>query len=210
MRTKHIWLRSFKPPFHLALSCFILLPWLFPSQPLAESKARRLHETAEIYLTLRLSNRDLNHSSASAVAETIWRESEKHALDPMLVLAIIKVESEFRPAAISSYGARGLMQLLPVVAHSLVEDADVDLWEGERSLHDPVTNIKLGAFYLGRLKKKFGDLKVALTAYSHGPTWVQKQIESKITLPEEYAKKVLSVSRNYREQGRDRRGNIVI
>jgi soluble lytic murein transglycosylase-like protein len=210
MDRKQVRLRSFKPPFHFALTLFILLSLLFPTRPLAESKARRLHETSRIYSTLRLSNRDLNDSSARAVAETIWRESKKHALDPILVLAVIKVESEFRPAAISSYGARGLMQLLPVVARSLVEDADVDSWEGEKSLHDPVTNIKLGAFYLGRLKEKFGDLKVALTAYNHGPTWVQKQIESKIALPEEYAKKVLSVSRHYREQGRDRHGNIVI
>jgi soluble lytic murein transglycosylase len=194
-----------RPPFRLALSSFLLLFLFFPTRPLAESKARRLHETSQIYLTLRLSNRDLNHSSARAVAEAIWRESKKHALDPMLILAVIKVESEFRPAAVSSYGARGLMQLLPAVAHSLAEDAEVDAWDGEKSLHDPVTNIKLGAFYLGRLRERFGDLTVALTAYNRGPTWVQRQIKSKIALPVEYAKKVLSASRSYRELGRDRR-----
>lgn len=206
MRRKKFPLYSFRAPFHLALSLFILLSLFFPTtRPLAESKAKRLHETSQIYLALRSSNRDLNYSSARVVAETIWRESKKHALDPLLVLAVIKVESEFRPGAVSSYGARGLMQLLPAVAHSLAEDADLDAWEGETSLHDPVTNIKLGAFYLARLKEKFGDLTVALTAYNRGPTWVQKQIESRSALPEEYARKVLSAARIYREHGRDRR-----
>lgn len=192
-------------PFHLALS-FFLLPSLFlPTRPLAESQARRLHETAQIYSTLRFSDRELNHFSASALAETIWAESRKYALDPMLVLAVIKVESEFRSAAISSYGARGLMQLLPAVAHSLAADANLESWEGEKSLHDPAINIKLGAFYLGHLKERFGDIGVALTAYNRGPTWVQKQIESKAALPKEYARKVISAFRHYREKGRDRR-----
>jgi len=192
-------------PFHPALWLLLLLFLLIPSRPLAESKARRLHETSQIYATLRFSNQEMSHASARAVAETIWKESKKHALDPMLILAIIKVESEFRPAAISSDGARGLMQLLPAVAHSLVEGADLEAWDGEKSLHDPVTNIKLGAFYLGQLRERFGNLTVALTAYNYGPTWVQKQIENKIALPGEYAKKVLAASRNYRQQ----RGNIV-
>jgi soluble lytic murein transglycosylase len=97
------------------------------------------------------------------------------------------------------------MQLRPAVAHALAEEADLDVWENENSLHDPVTNIKLGAYYLGQLKEKFGDLKLALTAYNRGPTWVQRMIESKTALPLDYASKVLSVSRHYREQGRQHR-----
>jgi soluble lytic murein transglycosylase-like protein len=210
MGKRQIRLHFFRTRFPLALSFFILLFLIFPTRPLANFKARRLHETSQIYLTLRLSNRDLSHSSAARVAETIWRESKKHRLDAILVLAVIKVESEFRPAAVSSYGARGLMQLLPAVAGSLVEDAEVDEWDGERSLYDPVTNIKLGAFYLGQLRERFGDLSVALTAYNYGPTWVQNQIENKIALPQGYAKKVLSAMRGYRESGRDRRGGNLI
>jgi soluble lytic murein transglycosylase len=136
------------------------------------------------------------------VAETIWQESRKYSLDPMLVLAVIKVESEFQSGAVSTYGARGLMQLRPDVAHALAEETDLDAWENENSLHDPVTNIKLGAYYLGQLKEKFGDLKLALTAYNRGPTWVQRMIESKTALPLDYARKVLNASHNYREQGR--------
>jgi hypothetical protein len=58
------------------------------------------------------------------------------------------------------------------------------------------------AYYLGQLKEKFGDLKLALTAYNRGPTWVQRMIESNTALPLDYARKVLYASHNYREQGR--------
>jgi soluble lytic murein transglycosylase-like protein len=120
----------------------------------------------------------LSHPSTQAVAETISQESRKYSLDPMLVLAVIKVESEFQSGAVSAYGARGLMQLRPDVAHALAEETDLDVWENENSLHDPVTNIKLGAYYLAQLKEKFGDLKLALTAYNRGPMWVQAKQRS--------------------------------
>ncbi len=197
-----------RPCFFLALAVWLLGSLFFPSRPLAESKARRLHETSEIYSRLKSSNAALSHEDTRELAEVIWQESKKYSLDPMLVLAVIKVESEFRSAAVSPYGARGLMQLQPAVAHSLVEDADLDVWEGDKSLHDPVTNVKLGACYLSQLKERFGDLKVALTAYNRGPTWVQRMIESKTALPLEYAKKVLSFSRYFREQDRSRSRSV--
>jgi soluble lytic murein transglycosylase-like protein len=202
MNKKSIVLNPPRQAFPLALSFLLLWSLCFPSLPLAESKARRLHETSRIFSMLQSSNMGLSRPSTRAVAETVWQESRKYSLDPMLVLAVIKVESEFQSGAVSVYGARGLMQLRPAVAHALAEEADLDVWENENSLHDPVTNIKLGAYYLGQLKEKFGDLKLALTAYNRGPTWVQKMIESNTALPLDYARKVLYASRNYREQGR--------
>jgi soluble lytic murein transglycosylase-like protein len=76
----------------------------------------------------------------------------------------------------------------------MAEDAELERWEGEKSLDDPIINIKLGVFYLGYLKERFGDLRVALTAYNRGPTWVQKRIEDGMALPLEYARKVIAVS----------------
>lgn len=202
MNKKSIVLNPPRQAFRLALSFLLLGSLVFPSRPLVESKARRLYETSRIFSMLQASNMGLSHPSTRAVAETIWQESRKYSLDPMLVLAVIKVESEFQSGAVSTYGARGLMQLRPDVAHALAEETDLDAWENENSLHDPVTNIKLGAYYLGQLKEKFGDLKLALTAYNRGPTWVQRMIESKTALPLDYARKVLYASQNYREQGR--------
>jgi soluble lytic murein transglycosylase-like protein len=203
MNKKSIALNPPGQAFPVALSLLLLLGSLcFPSLPLAESKARRLHEISRIFSMLQSSNMGLSYPSTRALAETVWQESKKYSLDPMLVLAVIKVESEFQSGAVSVYGARGLMQLLPNVAYSLAENTDLDGWEGEKSLHDPITNIKLGAYYLGQLKERFGDLKIALTAYNRGPTWVQKRIEDRTSLPFGYAIKVLSMFRDYRQQSR--------
>jgi hypothetical protein len=192
-----------RSPLKSGLCLFLFLSVLFPTRPLAEVKARKLHETSQIHsMLLQSSNLEWSPPSARAVAQIIWQESKKYSLDPMLILAIIRVESEFRPEAVSPNGARGLMQLLPYVAHTLAEDAELERWEGEKSLDDPIINIKLGVFYLSYLKERFGDLRVALTAYNRGPTWVQERIEDQTALPFGYASRVLSLFRDYREQSR--------
>ena len=56
--------------------------------------------------------------------------------------------------------------------------------------------MKVGASYLAHMKDLFGDLKIALTAYNAGPTWVSKMIAAKQTLPLQYATKVLSTQRS--------------
>jgi soluble lytic murein transglycosylase-like protein len=204
MNKKSVVLNPPGQTFPLALSFLLLWSLCFPSLPLAESQARRLHETSRIFSMLQSSNMSLSHPSTRAVAETIWKESKKYSFDPMLVLAIIRIESEFRPRVVSTYGARGLMQLRPYVADALAEDVELESWEGEKSLDDPIINIKLGVFYLGYLKERFGDLRVALTAYNLGPTWVQRRLKDKMALPFGYASKVLSMLRDYREQSRIR------
>ncbi|HEY2986833.1 MAG TPA: lytic transglycosylase domain-containing protein [Candidatus Binatia bacterium] len=191
-----------RSPFYAALSLLVFFSLLVPTRPLAEVKARKLHEMSHISSLLHSSRLASIHPEVETVAETIWQESKKYSLDPMLVLAIIRIESEFHPAVVSPDGARGLMQLRPPSAHALAEAAELEEWEGANSLDDPIINIKLGVLYLNYLKERFGDLKVALTAYHRGPTWVQRQIESKAALPVEYAQKVISLSRDYRARSR--------
>lgn len=181
-----------------AVAASLLFSLLAPSGLLAESRARKTHETSRIYVRLHEAL-DWDEARTWTLAEAIWRESKKYSLDPLLVLAIIRVESEFRPRVVSPMGARGLMQIQPDVAKSLAGEADLDRWEGAKSLDDPFVNIKFGIFYLATLHEQFGDVKVALTAYNRGPSWVQNAIESKSALPLDYAKKVLSVSRHYRD-----------
>jgi len=180
------------------VSLSVLLSLFVPSGLTAESKARRAHETSRIYERLRAAL-DWDRPEAWTLADAIWRESKKYSLDPLLVLAIIRVESEFRPRVVSPMGARGLMQIQPEVAARLAGEAELEKWEGEKSLDDPFVNIKLGIFYLAALREQFGDVKVALTAYNRGPGWVQKTIESQSALPLDYAQKVLSVARRYRD-----------
>lgn len=91
--------------------------------------------------------------------------ARRHGLDPELVLAVVAVESAFRPDAVSPKGAQGLMQLMPATARSLqVHDA-----------FDPAANLDGGARYLGSLVSRYdGDLDRALAAYNAGPGAVDR------------------------------------
>ena len=85
--------------------------------------------------------------------------ARRHGLAPELVIAVVSVESGFRPQAVSPKGAQGLMQLMPTTAESLgVEDA-----------FDPEQNLDGGVRHLGQLLALYdGDVERALAAYNAG------------------------------------------
>jgi soluble lytic murein transglycosylase len=151
----------------------------------------------KIYSVLKFNRADLNEDDAWGIARVIFDESKENAVDPMLVLAIIKVESEFRPEAVSHRGARGLMQVLPIVADHLGKKTAQGESIHPDILHDPALNIRLGVSYLGELRKKFRDLRLALTAYNWGPTELQKKLDENEPIPFDYATKVLAAYKVY-------------
>jgi len=96
--------------------------------------------------------------------EIIARECQKAGLDVKLVVAVIKVESNFNPNAVSPKGAKGLMQLMPSVQKD----------EGVKMIFDPKENIAAGVRYLKKLLDACGgDLGLALAAYNAGLRRVQ-------------------------------------
>jgi soluble lytic murein transglycosylase len=100
--------------------------------------------------------------------ETIKAESAKNNLDPYMVAALIRQESEFNPSAISKANACGLMQLLPSVGKSLAHQEGMSHFETFQLL-DPATNIRLGTRYLRQTLNKFGGVtEYALAAYNAG------------------------------------------
>lgn len=167
---------------------------------ITHAEAQKIHETSKIYSILAAGWADLGESAGWAIARAIRAESHRYSLDPMLVLAVIHVESRFSPTAVSDAGARGLMQILPSVARGLVEEAELKDWDGDGSLADPIFNIRLGIFYLDQLKKSFRDIKLALTAYNLGPTAVRQLMEDGGEISLAYADKVFSVHHTYRKQ----------
>jgi soluble lytic murein transglycosylase-like protein len=89
----------------------------------------------------------------------VLENSERNGVDPRLILAVIRAESNFDPGARSSSGARGLMQLMPGTAKRF----------GAKSIGDPAQNTEAGTRYLRYLLELFkGDVDRTLGAYIAG------------------------------------------
>jgi soluble lytic murein transglycosylase len=99
---------------------------------------------------------------------TIQSEAVKNHLDPYLVAAQIRQESEFNPAAVSKANALGLLQLLPAVGRSMAREEGLSGFQSYQ-LFDPETNIRLGTRYLRKTLDRFGGVtEYALAAYDAG------------------------------------------
>lgn len=91
----------------------------------------------------------------------------QHGLDPLLLEAVVAVESRGRTHAVSPKGAVGLMQLMPATARELgVDDRD--------ALFDAPTNLEAGARHLRALQRRFPSLDLALAAYNAGAAAVER------------------------------------
>ena len=102
---------------------------------------------------------------ASSYADAIQAYSIAYEVDPNLVKAIIAIESCFDRKAISSVGARGLMQLMPATAKEL----------GVKDSFDANANIRGGIKYFSQMLARFNDnTELALAAYNAGPNAVEK------------------------------------
>ena len=87
-----------------------------------------------------------------------------------IVCAVIETESSFQSDAISSTGARGLMQINKITLTDLNQRLGTDYSMDD--LFDPAINIRLGTFYLSHLYKRFGNYETVYAAYNAGPTRV--------------------------------------
>lgn len=130
-----------------------------------------------------LSRQQISDAVASAAAQT--------AIEPALLHAVIRVESNYNPKALSPRGAQGLMQLMPSTARRF----------NVTNPYDPAQNVLAGAQYLRELHMLFnGNMPLILAAYNAGPRAVSKHhmrippfMETRLYVP-----KVLSVYRQLR------------
>ncbi|WP_281885817.1 lytic transglycosylase domain-containing protein [Paenibacillus sp. YYML68] len=100
--------------------------------------------------------------------EVIQQHAVKYKLDPFLIAAIIRVETNYKPDVSSVKGAYGLMQLMPDTSDWIIDKAPFDKSFKQR-LDQPVVNIELGAWYLNWMDKQFdGNLYAVIAGYNAG------------------------------------------
>ena len=90
-----------------------------------------------------------------------YQAGEQHRVDPLLILAVMAIESRYNPVAESVVGARGLMQVIPKY-----HPEKLDQHGGEEALLEPEVNIKIGAQILREYQRRFGDTETALQVYA--------------------------------------------
>ena len=105
--------------------------------------------------------------------ETLISSSKENGLDPVIVAALIRQESNFNPLATSPAGARGLMQLMPAVGKTLADTKGIGPWDPDL-LYEPAINIKLGTAHLSGLVRKYPEVVKVLAAYNAGESRVEK------------------------------------
>lgn len=106
----------------------------------------------------------------------LTREAERHRLDPALVAALIRQESNFEPRATSRAGARGLMQIMPTVGRQLASGEDYHIWDAEL-LYQPDVSLELGTTHLAGLVRGYAHVSHALAAYNAGSSRAKRWLE---------------------------------
>lgn len=112
---------------------------------------------------------------------TSWEPQNGLKVDRALLHAVMRQESAFQPAVVSSAGARGLMQIMPGTARFIIDKNDLGSYSKEK-LNNPAYNMMLGQKYLMYLEEKLdANLLYMIAAYNAGPGNVRRWLE---TMPE--------------------------
>jgi soluble lytic murein transglycosylase len=130
---------------------------------------------SEIVQFLKDKNVKLSDGKLESMAGTVYEESRLYDLDYRLVLAIIKVESNFRFGVTSRDGSKGLMQIKPSLAKFISGSVGIE-YRNSRDLHQPDNNIKLGTYHISKLMEDFKNVHAALHAYNVGTKKAQKRL----------------------------------
>lgn len=132
-----------------------------------------------LFSIIRIQNIIIKEIYPKKYSEYVEKYALEYGVDSMLIYAIIKAESNFKPGIKSNSNAMGLMQLLDETAKETAKKIGLDYTEG--CLYDPETNIRLGIKYYSELLEEYdNNYMLALTAYNAGTGNVKKWIEQGI------------------------------
>lgn len=109
--------------------------------------------------------------------EMILDSAQRHGVDPTLVCAVIKCESNWDANARSGAGAVGLMQIMPDTADTIAAMGGVDANYTAADLTDPATNIEFGCAYLAYLQSSLANRDQVIVAYNAGIGMVESWLD---------------------------------
>ncbi len=139
---------------------------------------------------LQVGRTDLSSEQIPSIARILYEESLYHGIDYRLVLAIMAVESNFRTDAVSPAGARGIMQIRPILASSIAKKAGI-AYRGTPDLFEPAKNVRFGLYYLSWLRSKFKSLNEVLLAYNVGHNRAKRLLSRDGDADSRYTRRVL-------------------
>jgi soluble lytic murein transglycosylase-like protein len=135
----------------------------------------------------------MSRAELDALVRVVDRTARRLEADPLMVLAVIQVESRFDPFATSPRGARGLMQIRPETAREIAPRLGIE-WTSDDLLYDPEVNVLIGAWYLEHLLDRFdGNLDAAFAAYEAGPGRIEGRLARSSEVPLRYADRIWRV-----------------
>lgn len=124
----------------------------------AESRVEREQRAVAEFISKRYRVAD---QAIAGFVSAAYRAGAQHSVDPLLILAVMAVESRYNPIAESVMGAKGLMQIIPRFHLDKLLDHG-----GEHALLDPEVNILVGAQILREYQRRFGGVEAALQVYA--------------------------------------------
>lgn len=180
--------------FKFLISAFIfclLSVAVFIHHTVQKSTVRSAHIQDLIVEHLMAENEELDTSTAQTISQVIYEESAHYGIDYRLILALMKVESNFQYDAVSSRGARGLLQVKPSLAKYIAKDLGIK-WNGHKTIDAPDNNIRIGVKFFSQLMEDFDNPHTALKAYNMGPTKVRELPRHVITRPWGFSQNVMT------------------
>ena len=129
-----------------------------PIQTRAETPVEREQRAVTEFIAKRYR---VSEQAVAGFVAAAYRAGDEYAVDPLLILAVVAVESRYNPVAESVVGAKGLMQVIPKFHLEKLLDHG-----GEHALLDPEVNISVGAQILREYRRRFGDTETALQMYA--------------------------------------------
>jgi soluble lytic murein transglycosylase-like protein len=130
------------------------------------------------------------------LVDLVYANSLTYGYDPLLVLAVIQVESFFEPTALGRFknkrlsGALGLMQVKPETAREIADNLGIPI-SADGDLFKPEINLVIGVAYLTKLIGSFKSFKLGLLAYNQGPGVIKERLQENQPLSIAYYDRVL-------------------